>query len=54
MPEYPITLDFVKNNLYQYVVGAILFAVILSLVSGLVLYLTLTYYRKHRLKPARP
>jgi glycosyltransferase involved in cell wall biosynthesis len=54
MPEFPITLDFVKNNLYQYVLGAILFAVILSLISGLVLYITLTYYRKHRLKPARP
>jgi glycosyltransferase involved in cell wall biosynthesis len=54
MPEYPITLAFVKNNLYQYVVGAILFAVIMSLISGLVFYITLTYYRKYRLKPAKP
>lgn len=50
LPEYPITFEFIKNNLYQYIVGSILFAVILSLLSGLVLFITLTYYRKHRLK----
>lgn len=50
LPEYPITFAFVKNNLYQYVIGSILFAVILSLLAGLILFLTLSYYRKHRVK----
>lgn len=50
LPEYPITLAFVKNNLYQYVIGSLLFAVFLSLLSGIILFIVLSCYRKHRLK----
>jgi uncharacterized protein (DUF2062 family) len=50
LPEYPITFEFVKNNVYQYIIGSIIFAVILSLITGLILFFTLSYYRKHRLK----
>ncbi|MBN1157759.1 MAG: DUF2062 domain-containing protein [Bacteroidales bacterium] len=42
-----ITFEFVKNNLYQYVVGSLVFAVIFALFSGLITYLLLRFFKKN-------
>ena len=44
----PVTLEFVKNNVFQYVIGSIVLAVILSLLFGLIMYLFMKMIRKNR------
>lgn len=44
-----ITLDVIKDNLIQYIVGSLVFGVILALILGLVAYILLLIFRK---KPA--
>jgi glycosyltransferase involved in cell wall biosynthesis len=44
----PVTLEFVKNNLFQYVIGSIVLAIILSLFFGLVMYSFMKLIRKTR------
>lgn len=44
----PVTLAFVKNNLFQYVIGSLTLAVILSLFFGLLMYLFMKLIRKNR------
>lgn len=41
-----ITFDFVKNNLYQYVVGSMVFAVMIAICFGIVTYLMLRIFKK--------
>lgn len=41
-----ITFDFVKNNLYQYVVGSMVFAVMIAFCFGIVTYLMLRIFKK--------
>jgi hypothetical protein len=41
-------LAFVKNNLFQYVIGSLTLAVILSLFFGLIMYLFMKLIRKNR------
>ncbi|MFH0865727.1 MAG: DUF2062 domain-containing protein [Bacteroidota bacterium] len=41
-----ITFDFVKSNFIQYIAGSIIFAVTLALVSGLLMFLILHFFRK--------
>lgn len=41
-----ITFEFVKNNLYQYVVGSLVFAVLLSLCFGILTYLMIRLFKK--------
>lgn len=41
-----INFEFVKNNLYQYVIGSLVFAVILSVCFGFVTFLALKLFRK--------
>ncbi len=41
-----ITFDFVKNNLYQYVVGSMVFAVMAAICFGIVTYLMLRIFKK--------
>lgn len=45
----PVTFTFVKNNLFQYVVGSIILAIILSLFFGLVMYFFMKLIRKNRI-----
>lgn len=44
----PVTLEFVKNNIFQYVIGSIALAIILSLFFGLIMYLFMKLIRKNR------
>ena len=44
-----ITLEFVKDNLIQYIVGSFIFAIILSLSFGLFTYFFLKLFRKKRM-----
>jgi glycosyltransferase involved in cell wall biosynthesis len=44
----PVTLTFVKNNLFQYIIGSITLAVILSLFFGLIMYFFMKLIRKNR------
>jgi glycosyltransferase involved in cell wall biosynthesis len=44
-----ITLEFVKDNLIQYIVGSFIFAIILSLSFGLFTYIFLKLFRKKRM-----
>jgi glycosyltransferase involved in cell wall biosynthesis len=44
----PVTLEFVKNNVFQYVIGSIALAIILSLFFGLIMYLFMKLIRKNR------
>ncbi|MEN8225166.1 MAG: DUF2062 domain-containing protein [Bacteroidota bacterium] len=41
-----ITLEFVMQNLYQYIIGSLIFGVILALLLGLITYLALLIFRK--------
>ena len=43
-----ISLEFVKHNLYQYLVGSIIFAVAAGIVVTLLTWLTVSMMRKHR------
>jgi glycosyltransferase involved in cell wall biosynthesis len=42
----PVTFAFVKNNLFQYIIGSITLAVILSLFFGLIMYFIMKLIRK--------
>jgi glycosyltransferase involved in cell wall biosynthesis len=44
----PVTMDFVKRNLFQYVIGSLTLAVALSLFFGLLMYLFMKLIRKNR------
>jgi glycosyltransferase involved in cell wall biosynthesis len=39
-----------ENNLFQYLIGSIAFAIILSIFAGIISYVILKYFRKRRLK----
>ncbi len=47
-----ITFESVKSNLFQYIIGSLIFAVILSLVSGLVVFIALKSGRPGVVKKA--
>lgn len=44
----PVTLAFVKNNLFQYIIGSITLALILSLFFGLIMYFFMKLIRRNR------
>jgi glycosyltransferase involved in cell wall biosynthesis len=44
----PMTLEFVKNNVFQYVLGSIVLAIILSLLFGLIMYSFMKLIRKNQ------
>ncbi len=44
----PMTLEFVKRNLFQYIMGSVTLALILSLFFGLIMYSFMTVIRKNR------
>jgi glycosyltransferase involved in cell wall biosynthesis len=46
--NYPITFEFVKSNLIQYIVGSIILALIVSLFSGLCMFIILKWVRRNR------
>jgi len=46
--DYPITFEFVKSNLIQYIVGSIILAMIVSLFSGLCMFIILKWIRRNR------
>jgi glycosyltransferase involved in cell wall biosynthesis len=46
--HYPITLAFVKSNLFQYVLGSFILAVILSLFFGVVMFLFMKLIRRNK------
>lgn len=41
-----ITLEFVKNNFVQYIVGALVFGLAMGILAGLITWLALTIFRK--------
>lgn len=43
-----ITLDFVKKNLIQYVIGALVFGAIMGILAGFFTYLLLTVFRRRQ------
>jgi uncharacterized protein (DUF2062 family) len=48
-----INLEFVKNNLVQYLIGAVVFGLILGLLAGLLTWLLLAIFRRRsKLPPA--
>jgi uncharacterized protein (DUF2062 family) len=44
--EAGITLEFVEKNLYQYILGALVFGAAIGLLSGLVTWIILKLFRK--------
>ena len=44
----PVTFTFVKNNLFQYVIGSIILAAVASLFFGMMMYFFMTLIRKSR------
>ncbi len=44
----PVTFAFVKNNLFQYVIGSIILAAVASLFFGMMMYFFMTLIRKSR------
>ena len=42
-----ITLEFVTNNLFQYIIGSLIFGVVLAVILGFITYLALLIFRKH-------
>jgi glycosyltransferase involved in cell wall biosynthesis len=46
----PVTLEFVKRNLFQYIMGSLTLALILSLFFGLIMYCFMRIIRKNRVK----
>jgi len=44
----PVTFEFVKRNLFQYIVGSLALALLLSLFFGLLMYLFMKLIRKNR------
>ncbi len=46
----PVTFEFVKRNLFQYIIGSLALALLLSLFFGLLMYLFMKLIRKNRVK----
>ena len=46
-----ITLEFVTENLFQYLIGSLIFGSILALVLGFITYLALLFFRKPKTNP---
>ncbi len=46
----PVTFAYIKNNLFQYIIGSIMLAIILSLFFGLMMYFFMKLIRRNRLK----
>ena len=46
--SYPITFDYIKTNLFQYIVGSIIFAIILAIFIGLIMFIILKIARRNR------
>lgn len=44
----PVTMAFAKNNLFQYIIGSIILAIILSLFFGLIMYFFMKLIRRNR------
>lgn len=44
----PVTFTFIKNNLFQYIIGSITLAIILSLFFGLIMYIFMRLIRKNK------
>jgi glycosyltransferase involved in cell wall biosynthesis len=44
----PVTFEFVKNNLLQYIIGSVTLAIILSLFFGMIMYFFMKLIRKNR------
>jgi glycosyltransferase involved in cell wall biosynthesis len=44
----PVTLPFLRNNLFQYIIGSLSLALILSLLSGLIMFLFMRLIRNNR------
>jgi glycosyltransferase involved in cell wall biosynthesis len=42
-----VTFEFIGNNLFQYVIGSIVFATFLAILSGLITYILLSLFRKN-------
>jgi hypothetical protein len=40
-------LEFVTQNLFQYVIGSLIFGVVLALALGFITYLALLFFRKN-------
>jgi uncharacterized protein (DUF2062 family) len=45
----PVTFGFIKDNLFQYIVGSIILALIVSLFFGLMMYFFMKLIRKNRI-----
>ena len=45
-----ITLAYVTENLFQYVIGSLVFGIFLALALGLITYIALLIFRKQPLK----
>lgn len=43
-----ITFEYVRNNLFQYVLGALVFAAAMAVISGLVTYIILLVFRRRK------
>jgi uncharacterized protein (DUF2062 family) len=43
----PFTFDFIKNNLFQYIIGSFIFAIILSLFMGLTVFVILKLVKRN-------
>jgi glycosyltransferase involved in cell wall biosynthesis len=41
-----ITLEFVKSNLVQYIIGALVFGLVMGILAGLATWLVLTFFRR--------
>ena len=46
---YPVTFEFLKRNLFQYIIGSIILAVIVSLSVGISLYVIMKVIRRNRI-----
>jgi glycosyltransferase involved in cell wall biosynthesis len=47
--NYLLTFDYIKTNLYQYIVGSIIFALILAVIMGLIMFIILKIIRRNRI-----
>jgi glycosyltransferase involved in cell wall biosynthesis len=45
----PITFTLIKSNLFQYIIGSLIFAVMLSLFTGLIIFVILKLVRRQRI-----
>jgi uncharacterized protein (DUF2062 family) len=44
----PVTLTFVKTNLFQYIIGSLTLAIILSLFFGMIMYFFMKLIRRNK------